>query len=118
MHTLLIPFPPATNNLFINLRKGGRARSERYNDWIAEALAMLGRQELPKEPYRGPVSLEIAVGRPDNRKRDIDGVLKPALDLLERAQVYENDSQVHRLNVYWCPQTVGVCATVMPLGEM
>ena len=43
--------------------------------------------------------MEIALYPPDRRKRDIDNVLKPTLDALQKAGVYKDDSQIVRLNV-------------------
>lgn len=46
-----------------------------------------------------PVSLDILVFPPDKRKRDIDNVLKPILDSLAKAGVYDDDSQVHCIRI-------------------
>ena len=41
--------------------------------------------------------MEVYLYPPDKRKRDVDNVLKPLLDALEHAGVYENDSQIDKL---------------------
>jgi crossover junction endodeoxyribonuclease RusA len=43
--------------------------------------------------------MEVYLYPPDKRKRDVDNVLKPLLDALEHANVYENDSQIDKLYV-------------------
>ena len=43
--------------------------------------------------------MEVYLYPPDNRKRDVDNVLKPLLDALEHAGTYENDSQIDKLCV-------------------
>jgi len=48
---------------------------------------------------RGPLAMFIKIYPPDKRRRDIDNVLKALLDSLEHAGVYENDSQIFRLQI-------------------
>jgi Holliday junction resolvase RusA-like endonuclease len=50
-----------------------------------------------------PVSVDLQVGVPDRRKRDLDNRIKPCLDLLEACGVIENDNLVHRLSACWNP---------------
>ena len=50
-----------------------------------------------------PVHISLFVGLPDRRKRDLDNRIKPCLDLLEYAQVLENDNLVHSLTARWQP---------------
>jgi crossover junction endodeoxyribonuclease RusA len=48
-----------------------------------------------------PVTVDVCADRPDNRRRDLDNLLKPLLDAMEHAGVYVNDSQVHDLHIKW-----------------
>ena len=64
--------------------------------------------ELPAEPINYAVAVELAVGRPDRRKRDIDNINKATLDLLEHVGVLENDHYVHDLRSYWSDKVVGI----------
>jgi crossover junction endodeoxyribonuclease RusA len=58
--------------------------------------------------------MEVYLYPPDNRKRDVDNILKPLLDALEHANVYENDSQIDKLCVTRMPVTKGgVCDVVI-----
>jgi crossover junction endodeoxyribonuclease RusA len=74
MIVITLPFPPSTNNLFINTSRG-RIRSSKYDEWATEAGWELKRQRPPV--VVGPVSLtfEFQSGR-DKRKRDITNLLK------------------------------------------
>jgi crossover junction endodeoxyribonuclease RusA len=45
--------------------------------------------------------VEIAANQPDNRRRDLDNYLKAPLDALMSAGVYEDDSQIVDLRIYW-----------------
>jgi Holliday junction resolvase RusA-like endonuclease len=50
----------------------------------------------------GAVEVSIALGRPDNRKRDLDNAAgKAVLDLLVAHQVIEDDSNVMRITSGW-----------------
>jgi hypothetical protein len=80
MTTLLAPIPPSTNALWRAHRKGVR-RSRRYLAWLKEAAWEVKLQKPPR--FTGPVEIQIAIGRPDQRKRDLDNVAtKALLDLL------------------------------------
>lgn len=53
----------------------------------------------PHSPITGPVRVAIDLILPDRRRRDIDNVLKPILDAIGHAGIYEDDSQVVSLVV-------------------
>ena len=46
--------------------------------------------QRPKK-HQGPVAVNIRVGMPDGRKRDLDNLQKACLDLLRRHGVIEDD---------------------------
>ncbi len=48
---------------------------------------------------RGRIAVNIELTAPDRRKRDIDNHIKPVLDALEAAGVYENDSQIDEIRI-------------------
>lgn len=45
------------------------------------------------------IALEMDIYPPDKRKRDIDNGIKPTLDALQKAGVYDDDNQIARLLV-------------------
>lgn len=111
---LVLPFPPTTNNLFAGKEK--RHRSRAYKDWHVEAYAAYLRQPRPR-PITGPVRLDIALGKPDRRRRDVSNYVKALEDFIVKdARVLEDDSQVEDLHVYWCTETVGARVYVEPLA--
>lgn len=87
--SILLPWPPSTNRLFAN-RQRGRAKTRAYDNWIYEAGCELLRQR--PERHEGEVSVEITACPPNARKRDLDNLLKPCLDLLVRHQIIQDDS--------------------------
>ena len=54
----------------------------------------------------GPIKVEIVAYRPDNRKRDLDNLLKAVLDGMAKGLIYEDDSQICDLNIKWA-DTIG-----------
>jgi len=105
---ITLPFPPSTNNLFINGSKG-RFRSQKYADWIAEAGWELQRQRPPK--IVGPVELVFCFqdGR-DKRKRDVTNLIKAPEDLLVKHGVIEADDNtiVRAVSACWDDTVEGV----------
>lgn len=95
---ILLPFPPGLNNLFKNIRRG-RARTERYDAWLAEANVAL----VAQRPQRvcGSFRAELRFTRPDRRRRDLDGLAKAPLDLLVKAGVIDDDHLAERLVLVW-----------------
>lgn len=78
-----IPVPPTTNNLFFNLKNGGRARSTVYKAWLRavgptlrQAFTDAGAPAWGKQPMR----LTIHVGI--NYRRDASNCIKPIEDAL------------------------------------
>lgn len=98
-----LPYPPSTNGLFFNKAKG-RGTTDAYRAWkkaAGEQILVQGRKHL-----LGPVSLSIALVRPDNRRRDLDNTLKAVLDLLGTKHgmgVIEDDSCIQRISIQWIP---------------
>jgi crossover junction endodeoxyribonuclease RusA len=110
---VLLPFPPSTNNLFAG--KARRYVSKSYKAWREEAGWTLEQQE-PIERFTGPVSLTLALGRPDKRRRDLSNFVKAIEDLCVTHGIIRDDSDVHRLLVYWTGGVVGVRVEIEPAG--
>lgn len=99
VNNLVLPYPPTANNLYRNLRTGGRVKTGHYNAWLADALALLRGQRFT--PVEGSYRLRIFVDRPDNRARDIDNTIKPVSDLLKKAGVISDDSKARSVLATW-----------------
>lgn len=114
MTIINLPFPPSTNNLFINSRKG-RFRSQKYDSWIMEA----GNEILRQRPSKvaGPVILlfEFQDGY-DARRRDISNLIKAPEDLLVSHRIIEADDQftVRKISASWATDVEGVRVTIEP----
>ena len=103
---LNLPFPPPANNLFKNI-KGGRAKTEKYRAWQAEAgWAVTDQRNFYHRVDKwtilsGPIALKLILGRPDKRKRDLDNLLKAPIDLLVKHGVIDDDRNVQRIEASW-----------------
>lgn len=115
MIVVTLPFPPSTNNLFINTSRG-RIRSSKYDQWATEAGWELLRQRPSK--VAGPVSLtfEFQSGK-DNRKRDITNLLKAPEDLLVKHGIIEADDNtiVQSISANWNAEVTGVRIAISPM---
>lgn len=114
--TVWLPRPPPTNNLYVNVRGRGRVKSARYTAWIREAAMYVNRSRPAK--VSGKYRFTMIVERPDRRARDLDGLVKPVLDFLVRADLTDDDHLCQHITVCWSGATIvpepGVIITVEP----
>ena len=108
---LTLPYPPTVNHYWGQLGSkkylGKKGKEFRESVFLCVYAAQQGRLDAR-------LHMEVYLYPPDNRKRDVDNVLKPLLDALEHANVYENDSQIDKLCVTRMPVTKGgVCNVVI-----
>lgn len=115
MLVLMLPFPPSVNQLW-RFARGRMYRSAVYKFWADDAERHLQAQGKP-ETVTYKCALEIAVGRPDRRRRDIDNVNKAVLDLLQHCGVLADDSLVQDLRTYWSDEVVGVQVIIKQLEK-
>ena len=96
MIELELPFPPSVNHYY--RRVGPRTlisrEGRRFRERVCAQLAGLGVRRLS-----GPLRIEIEVYPPDRRRRDIDNVQKALLDALQHGGLYEDDSQIVKLDI-------------------
>lgn len=100
MVVIRLSFPPGTNNLYANGRRG-RFPTARYKAWLELAAQALLRQQ--PEPIVGHFRAEFIYDRPDQRRRDLDGLLKAPLDALVKHQVIVDDSLARDIRARWSP---------------
>lgn len=94
---LIIPFPPSVNRIWRQwkgrtlLSREGRAyRDEVARAWLMERVQGFGRS---------PLAVDVWAYMPDARRRDLDNLNKAALDALQRAGVFADDSQIVDLRI-------------------
>lgn len=95
--TVWLPWPPSVNHYWGTRGKirfigaEGKAFRQATNvAWYATREQGFGNARLV---------VSVVAYPPDRRKRDLDNILKAALDALTHARAYEDDSQIDRLIV-------------------
>jgi len=104
--TFELPYPPSINHYW--RRVGYRTLLSREGRaFRRNVCALLGGGGPRKPPADGRIALAMDAFPPDRRRRDLDNIAKPVLDVLEHAGVYEDDSQVDLLVTRRCPPVKG-----------
>jgi len=103
---MTLPWPPSVNTYWRNF--DGRmiisARGRDYRETVGDQMTL---QKMVKH-FKGQLKVEIEAFRPDKRRRDLDNLLKATLDGLAHAGVYEDDSQIVDLRIYWAKDIGGM----------
>lgn len=99
-----LPYPPTVNKYWITRIIRGKkivTRTERVKKYIRDVgyLMLMKRNPSLKEKL---LRLEVSVYPPDNKKRDLDNLLKVICDSLQAAGVYEDDFQIWQLCIQRC----------------
>jgi crossover junction endodeoxyribonuclease RusA len=106
MIEITLPWPPSVNTYWRNF--DGRmiisARGRDYRETVGDQMTL---QKMVKH-FKGQLKVEIEAFRPDKRRRDLDNLLKATLDGLAHAGVYEDDSQIVDLRIYWAKDIGGM----------
>lgn len=109
MNLTLSEMPPPLSDCYRNFafktKKGkltsSRANTKRYDNWISGAMVDLIEQKGLSLIHTGPVIVTYMVKRPDKRRRDLDNLLKALNDVLVKAAVIGDDSDIHDLRIVW-----------------
>ena len=105
MLELELPFPPSVNTYWRNFN--GRMLISKKGREYRKAVADQIMIQRGNKHYKGKIRLTIEAWRPDNRKRDLDNLLKAPLDALTHAGVYEDDELIVDLRIFWAEDQAG-----------
>lgn len=114
MSAINLPYPPTTNNLYMNVGKH-RIRTKRYDAWLKEGAAMIAQQR--PEKVSGPYSLLLRAVRPDRRARDLGNLEKPVSDLLVKCGIVRDDSDACTITMAWVPSNPSGAAVTVEVTE-
>jgi crossover junction endodeoxyribonuclease RusA len=111
-----LPYPPSANKLWRYV--GGRPiKSAHYRAWLHEA-ATLVVLAVRADIIEGPYALYIRAGRPDNRRRDIDNLIKPISDALTHGGAVRDDCNCQRIEAEWVSDLSGIRVRVLSTKEV
>ncbi len=97
---IILPKPPSINHIYGFTSRGGFARSyitKIGKTWFDEAGYKLKEQILPGDSITQTLCISIELHTA--RRQDVDNILKPLLDLLQKQAIIENDAQIYKLTV-------------------
>lgn len=106
MIELTMPWPPSVNTYWRTFQ-GRMIISEKgrsYRKAVADQVLV----QRGAKHYEGKLKVEIEAWRPDNRRRDLDNLLKAVLDSLTHAGVWADDGLIVDLRIYWAPDVGGM----------
>ena len=104
--TLELPYPPSVNHYWKYIRSGNSIRvyiAQAGIEYRDETKSRVVDYKVRNgEPFHSifpclrleKIQIKIYAYPPDNRKRDLDNILKCLLDSLEHAYVYDDDSRI------------------------
>ena len=95
---LSLSLPPTSNHRLMPTTRGrglGLTKGPKYRAWMNREAARIA-YGLPEsfQTLSEPVISLVHVTFPDNRRRDLDNVLKPLNDVLVKAKVLQDDRLV------------------------
>lgn len=96
-----LDWPPTVNNYYTVTQGPGKGRkilSKRGKAWKEEQVIQLRIQGIP-EFEAGKFGVYITACPPDKRRRDLDNILKPTLDVLVEFGAIPDDSHIDELTV-------------------
>ena len=91
-----LPYPPSLNTYWRNVR-GRTLLSKKGREYraIVTSLAALSKIRLGDVP----LVVSIEAWMPDRRRRDVDNILKAAIDAMQHGGMYDDDSQIVDLRI-------------------
>lgn len=99
-----MPWPPSVNTYWrtFNGRMIISEKGRLYRKEVADQVLI----QRGAKHFAGKLKVEIEAFRPDKRRRDLDNLLKAILDGMTHAGVWEDDSNIVDLRIYWA-DTIG-----------
>lgn len=88
--------PPSVNHAYCRSRRGTFKTTE-AKAWQERAAYELFRARTRREPYANKVEVRINMFKGDRRERDLDNLMKLAMDAIQDSGVIRNDKQIYSI---------------------
>lgn len=98
-----IPWPPTVNHYWVRRRGGGMAVGAKGREYRKTVSAMLMAQKVARGVLDGRLKFKAVASPPDHRARDLDNLLKAALDSLVETGVVMDDEHIDDLHISRAP---------------
>ena len=98
-HNFTLPLPPSLNRLWRFTKTGQMYKSKEYSQWKTAAQWDV-KSQMKGPRIDGKFKLTLIADRPDNRRRDLDNLLKAALDALNEIAIAD-DKDCEMLTAFW-----------------
>lgn len=95
--TLRLPWPPSINMLWATNSKGNWYTTKLCKDYKELIRYFIFKAKSPKFDDSAALSITLYAYPPDNRKRDLDNLMKVLNDSLQDALVFKDDFQIKRI---------------------
>jgi crossover junction endodeoxyribonuclease RusA len=92
---LVLPYPPSVNHYWRHFK--GRTLISREGRAYRQQVMTQCRGFGGQPPRDGRLALAMDAFPPDRRRRDLDNIQKSALDSMQHAGIYEDDSLIDLL---------------------
>ena len=99
MITITMPVPVSANARLIRTKGRQLTNSRKYREWFIEAYREVRSQVPEPDTITGRVGVSLTVHFKDNRRRDLDNILKGLQDVCTKALLWNDDSQIDNLHV-------------------
>ena len=114
--------PPSVNASRQIMLRGTRryiGSTAQYRDWIEAASWEIATQRKGRV-VAGPALVEIVATPPKGRAPDLDNIIKPTLDALQKGGALANDNLVRKLNVVWAGEAAapGLSIVLNPMDDL
>ena len=112
-----LPYPPSVNNYYRHA--GGLVyvtpEGKRYREEVFDILT----EGNVRATLEGRLGVHIELTMPDNRRRDLDNVLKILIDSIEYGCAFHDDSQIDDLRIVRLGVSPPGCAdvTIEEIGQ-
>jgi crossover junction endodeoxyribonuclease RusA len=96
MIKLALPLPPSVNHYYG--RRGSRTFMSKSGQAFIEAV-WFEFCRVPRRKLQGAIRMHVVIHPASKRRMDLDNRLKALQDAMERAGVYDNDSQITDIHI-------------------